>query len=432
MRRFLHDCLTSCLIGTLLVPWSVLHGSTQAGELEIVQVDPDSGTLVARILFMEYFSAPGEFQPGMVWRNPDQPFSERTLWMIDGRPVRWQVGAAALEPGDRVYNYTSRSTPEFIDQYSHAPVWVGRVQRMVDRDTVEILRLAIRRYDTDAAVYIRSRHSIDADALYRLNGAPSDAGRVLGDNHHFVRILPDQRQIISAFTEEALLPIAEADESQRGTRRGLIVDIDADEKGRPSAILADAAGATEARGLDRKGYAVCDGNFLWNRSPLLRPGQMGTFFAYRGWTDKAKYALVRSDVMGALDGRIESVAGDRITVNVDGIDEKVEIAIAADATFQLDGRRVPRQAAVREGLAVTVFRERPMVVDGWTSVGQPAPGYAESGKDAAYAIIEYGPDGVRRVLKDGFNPYFDDQRVQDNPPRRRRLPMAGASTGATS
>ena len=40
-----------------------LQASTQAGECTVVEVNPDNGTLVLNVNFMEYFSGPGEYFP---------------------------------------------------------------------------------------------------------------------------------------------------------------------------------------------------------------------------------------------------------------------------------------------------------------------------------------------------------------------------------
>ena len=65
---YVKQLITTLLITVLILPFHVLPASTQAGELVVVKVDPQSGEMIASIEFMEYFSAPGEFQPGMHWK----------------------------------------------------------------------------------------------------------------------------------------------------------------------------------------------------------------------------------------------------------------------------------------------------------------------------------------------------------------------------
>ena len=152
-----------------------LQASTQAGECTVVEVNPDNGTLVLNVNFMEYFSGPGEYFPSFTWRSSQKeatPFSDRTMWVIDGRYVHWKAGAAALAKGSHIYHYGSRKTTEFIHIYSHKPIITGALQ-FVNNDSVEVLRMMLRRYDTDAAVYQRFRSAIESDAQYFKDGEKS-------------------------------------------------------------------------------------------------------------------------------------------------------------------------------------------------------------------------------------------------------------------
>lgn len=404
----------------VLLAWTMLWppalvASTQAGELIVIEVDPESGTLICAIAFMEYFSAPGEFMPGMRWvsRQKGSPFADRTMWMIDGRPVHWQVGAAALEPGDHIYHYGSRHTTEFINLNSHERVTVGELQGMTD-GKLNLMRLMVRRYDTDAAVYQRYHIDVADDARYLFEGEPSDAATVLQDGH-FIRVLPAQQQIISTFTDEALLTVDQYHESHSGVRQGRVLG--EAREGKHSGVMLQLADGSEIfRGIDRKGYAVLDGNYLWSRRAVTKPGTMFAMGSYRGW-ERAKYVLSRSQAMDALDGRIESIEGSRVQVRLDGTHEIVTVTLNAEALIQLNGLEVAASEALVVGRAITVFNQRPQVIDAW-SIGQPTPGYDPPHRKTGiqYAIIEYTPEGERRVLQDGYNPYFDSPKVEETPP----------------
>ena len=112
---------------------------TQAGELIIVTVDPDSNKLMAKIAFMEYFSGPGEFMPGMPWRSKQlgRPSEDRTMWMIDGRPVKWQV--VQRPAWVHISTIMAAVILTASNIYSHERVTVGAYQDLKD-NTLELQR----------------------------------------------------------------------------------------------------------------------------------------------------------------------------------------------------------------------------------------------------------------------------------------------------
>jgi hypothetical protein len=416
--------LQALLVGSLATGSPALLASTQAGSCTVVKIDPEKKALVLSIDFMEYFSGPGEFMPGMTWtsqRNAGTPFSDRTMWVIDGRTVRWDIGAAALEPGSTIYHYGSRKTTEFIHIYQHEPVVIGALQWTREGE-LELFRLMLRRFDTDAAVYQRFRRTIADDAVFLDQGQPSTAEAVLVPGR-MVRVLPAQKQLISTFSEDAVLQPEQLHENHRGMRTGTMLGqaqvIDRKGKPQPGCRLRLSDGTEIDYGFDRKGYAVLDGTYISSREPIFYPGQRFTAGLYRGWT-KAKYMLVRSNAMQALDGRITAFDGQQLTVQLDGGDSVVTIPVQDEAQFRLNGQAASVDVAVQIGRLVTIFRQRPQVIEA-IATGQPTPGFSPLSRRLVetqpnYAIIDYDHEGNRRVLRDGYNPYFDDSRVKASPP----------------
>ena len=423
----------SGLVGCLASLGGSLPGSTQAGELVIVKVDPEKKQLETSISFMEYFSAPGEFYPGMPWisKQKEGPFAKRTMWMIDGRPVAWDVGAAALKPGSRIYHYGSRHTTEFINIYSHEPVTIGALQWERDEE-IELYRLMLRRYDTDAAVYQRFRRTIAEDAIFMDNGTASTREAVLVPGK-MIRFLPAQQQIISGFTADALRTPEQLDENHHGMRAGTALggkEVTDPKSGKsmPGCRLRLADGSEIDYGFDRKGYAVLDGNFIFSRTPLLHAGQPIAMGTYRGWT-KAKYILARSRAMNTVDGVITTVHDDQFIINPDGGGDPVSITLADNARFQLDGQPSQAEQVIEVGRAVTIFNERKQIIEAINAY-QPTPGFTKARSDPGdrgYAIIEYDHEGNRRVLQDGYNPFFDDVKTKE-----RKPPASAGPTGWTT
>jgi hypothetical protein len=121
--------------------------------------------------------------------------------------------------------------------------------------------------------------------------------------------------------------------------------------------------------------------------------------------------------MAAVDGVIESLDDGQLTLHSAGSEERQVIPIQEAAEFMLDGQPTAAQQALQVGRQVIIFHQRPQVVEA-LDVGQPTPGYGitrSGGTERQYAIIDYDHEGRRRVLRDGYNPYFDDPRTKESP-----------------
>ena len=236
-----------------------------------------------------------------------------------------------------------------------------------------------------------------------------------------VRILPAQDQIISAFTADVAIEPKDLHLNHQGTRSGYSLGsasvVDHKGESQPGCTLQLVDGTQLPYGFDRKAYTVLDGSFIFSREPLLRNGHLLTMGVYRKWT-KAKYILARSHLIKAIDGKISEINSKSVTIISDFNGETHSFPIESNAQFKLNGQHINNSSVIQPGMKVTIFQQRPQVIEAMTA-GQPTPGYGvtkSAGEERQYAIIDYDHEGNRRVLRDGYNPYFDDPRTKDSPP----------------
>ena len=117
--------------------------------------------------------------------------------------------------------------------------------------------------------------------------------------------------------------------------------------------------------------------------------------------------------MSAVDGIITNITSSEMELKLDDGSGLLSMFLRENAAFHLNGLPASKQKVLKVGNLVTVFRQRPQIVEA-LNIGQPTPGLdgkkyqlSNGQKEAvSYAIIDYDHEGNRRVLRDGFNPYF--------------------------
>jgi len=426
MNSFSHSpSLTACLLFALFgVPlMSPLHASTGAGELLITGKGDIHYT--AAILFNEYFSGPREFMPGQPYRSSraDHPGPFRkgfSVTYIDGRMVKHEVMLNALLPGRRAYVYESRGQIEFLYLYTHELPVQGHLLR-VEGNQVNVRRYMTRRDDTGTPVFRIFAATLEADADYYLDGDPSTRDTVLAPdpgNRKVLRVFPAQKQTISAFRPGSLAELAEFGETHTGAKTGMIL-----KSGRMTFekrngktekldsitlnVKKEGALNEEVMPIDRKGYMVLDGRYIPWRHQALRARGFATGATYRGG-NRAKYMLVRSALLDAWEGEITAISPGELVVKRMRDNVRVTVPAAQDGQILVDG--LPSSFRdLTVGMSVTVFNERPQVVEAMTGCFQTQDPVKRYTKGVEMMIVEYGLDGKRRVIKQGQAPFWQDK-----------------------
>ena len=387
---------------------SQTSASTQVGEMRVLEStgpdEPDPGgsegvrvsrTLKTQMLFRHYFSTPSEATPTDEFVSPASGGAwkpNETLFFVDGRPVRYPIGARMLKPGAIIYYYINRRTPQFISLHTHARPVMGRLARKDGGGALVLRRLIGLKFESSGVVYSDEKVDIAPDARYRLDGEESDAERCLtGDT--LIRVHAAQPLTISAFTDEALLARKDFAAPYVGTRAGYI-----SKSGEGAITISSRSGdgwGEEERGT-QKATGIWDGQFMFDSAPVLRAGSQAVAFCYRGNTKDSIFVIGRSEALGATDGEIIELGDKRIKVRLHPTGEEQSLPLDSDTKFHLDGQPAEGAGALKIGMAVTVFAKRPQAVDCWTLDPMAVPEDIER--------VLYGVDGKRSVLQPGRKP----------------------------
>jgi len=415
------------MAAALALPIVPSRASTGAGELIITGKEGQHYT--AMMCFNEYFSGPREFMPGQPYHSnrADHPGpfkKDFTVTYIDGRMVKHDVMFAAVLPGRRAYVYESRGMIEFFHLYTHELPTQGHLKK-VDGDRVELRRFMTRRFDTGTPVFQKFEAEIAEDAQFLLNGKPSTRAQVLPKSppeNLVIRVFPAQKQTISAFHPESEAALEEFGPEHAGAKSGYMIKAGKMKYTKGNGKTDTVDGATlkvkhgnewkeEEMPIDRKGYMILDGRYVPWRHQALRPDAYGVGATYRKWR-KAKYFLVRSDLQGAWNGQIESVSPDSLSVKHDLSGEVKTIEFVPDGRILLDG--LPSSAdQLKKGMNVTIFDAMPQRVEAMAGCHAPATFEFKGerkGDNRPMTVIEYGIDRKRRVIKEGYGPFWQTDR----------------------
>lgn len=395
--------IAAALSGTFL---ETAAASTQVGEMRVLEStgpnepDPDSPeaksfrrTLKTRMLFRHYFSTPSEATPTDEFTSPASGGAwkpRETLFFVDGRPVQYHIGARMLKPGAIIYYYINRRIPQFISIHTHAKPVMGRVARK-DDDALVLRRLIGLKFESSGTVYSDEKVSIDKDARYLLDGKESEAEHCVKDQV-LVRAHPAQPLTISAFTNDALLQQRDFASPYVGTRTGFITK--GDDSGLTIAFRSGSEWAEEKRGL-RKASALWDGQFMFDRTPVLQAGSQAVSFSYRGNTEDSLFVIGRSAALAAVDGEILEISNTRIKVQTYPSNRQETWALGARARQFLNGQPA-KSGNLGAGMKVTIFKPRPQVIDCWTLSPVAVPDDMEK--------VLYDIKGKRTVLQPGRLP----------------------------
>ena len=402
-------CISGWLCG-----WA--SASTQVGEMVVLESsgpnepDPEFAaakifgrTLKTRMLFRHYFSTPSLATPtdefdskgsGGAW-TPG-----RTMFFVDGRPVRYHIGARMLKPGTVIYYYTNRRIPYFISIHTHARPISGQLVRQTGNALV-LRRLIGLKFESSGVVYTDQEVTLDSGARFFLNGKQSIADQCLTENR-LIRVLDAQPLTISAFTDDALLSREDYANDLSGTRAGFIREANSGDF---------TIGSRQKNGwVDEKRVSdtgVLDGQFMFDKSSVLQPGNQAVAFSYRGSQDKSLFVIGRSKAMGLIDGEITSLNDKTVTVRV--FPEMAERTFSLDSKtqYRLNGQETSEAGKLKPGMKVTVFEQRPQVVDAWTMPPVAVPEDQQ--------VIVYGVDGKKSIVKEGRLP----NRIEANLAKER-------------
>ena len=380
--------------------------STHVGEMRVLEStgpnepDPDSPeaksfrrTLKTRILFRHYFSTPSETTPTDEFTSPASGGAwkpKETLFFVDGRPVQYHIGARMLKPGAIIYYYINRRIPQFISIHTHAKPVMGRLARK-DGEALVLRRLLGLKFESSGVVYSDEKVRTDKDARYLLDGKESEAAHCLTEKA-LVRVHPAQPLTISAFTDGALLPQKDFAAPYVGTRAGFITNGD---NHRLTIQIPSADGWTEEdRGL-RKATALWDGQFMFDRTPVLLAGSQTVSFSYRGNTRESLFVIGRSAALDAVDGKILEISPKSIKVQIHPSNKEATWSLDENTSSILNGQ--PSQSdKLQAGMQVTIFKPRPQVIDCWTLPPVAVPDDMEK--------VLYNINGKRTVLQPGRLP----------------------------
>lgn len=245
-------------------------------------------TLKARMLFREYFSTPSLATPtdefdstgsGGAW------MPNRTMFFVDGRPVRYDVGARMLKPGTVIYYFINRRVPHFISIHTHARPISGQLA-LNKGDSLVLRRLIGYKFESSGVVYVDQQAPLAADARFFLDGGPADAEQCLAENR-LIRVLAAQPLTLSAFTDDALLTHEQFDPDHVGTRAGFLTESNSDTHTIKS---LGKQGWSEA--MRSGGQGILDGQFLFDKSPVVQPGNQVVAFCNRGRVDQCFEAIM--------------------------------------------------------------------------------------------------------------------------------------------
>ena len=385
--------------------------STQVGEMVVLESsgpnEPDptdapskrfGRTLKARMLFRHYFSSPSFATPNDEFNSTGSGGAWKpgtTMFFVDGRPVRYHIGARMLKPRTIIYYYINRRVPHFISIHTHARPISGQLEGNVGRSLV-LRRLIGLKFESSGVVYLDQKTTLDSDARFFLDGSKADAEKCLTENR-LIRVLKAQPLTISAFTDDALLLHEEFDKDHVGTRAGFLKEVD------DSKFTITSHGKSDWADEKRTGdVGLLDGQFMFDKSPVMQPGNQAVAFSYRKSTDKSIFVIGRSKAIGIIDGEILKLDDSSITVRV--YPEMIDQTFALDpkTNYRLNGQDAEGVSSLKPGMKVTVFQQRPQVVDTWTMPPVVVP--------EDQRIIVYDVDGKKSIAKEGRLP----NRIQAN------------------
>lgn len=399
-----------CLVSSALA-------STQVGEMVVLESsgpdEPDPSdaaskkfrrNLKARMLFRHYFSTPSLATPADEFDSTGSGgawIPNRTMFFVDGRPVRYHIGARMLKPGAIIYYYINRRVPHFISVHTHARPISGQLVGNVDKSLV-LRRLIGLKFESSGVVYQDQKATLDPDARFLVDGSEAEAEDCLTGNR-LIRVLKAQPLTISAFTDDALLVHEDFDQDHIGTRAGFLKETDSDKLTITS--LGKAGWVDEERTSD---VGLLDGQFMFDKSPVLQPGNQAVAFSYRRSTDKSIFVIGRSNAIGMIDGAIVKLENTKVTVRV--YPELTERTFPLDShtKYRINGQDVDGSSELKPGMNLTVFEQRPQVVDTWTMPPVAVPEDQQ--------VIVYGVDGRKSVVKEGRLP----RRLEANLAKERK------------
>ena len=293
-----------------------------------------------------------------------------------------------LKPGAIIYYFINRRTPEFISIHTHAKPISGQLVKN-DGDKLVVRRLIGRKFESSGVVYLDQEVKIAPDASFLLDGKDSSAADCLAENR-LIRVLEAQPLRLSAFTDEASLNHDQFDKIHIGTRSGFLKETDSDVH---TVQFKGKSGWEEDKRTG--GTGIFDGQFLFDKTPVIQPGTQVTAFCYRGSIDKSIFLLGRSNAIGAVDGEIVKLSKDSVTVKIYPDMTEKSWSIDSETKFQVNGQEASADA-LKAGMKLTLFEQRPQVVDAWS---QPPVEVPEDQK-----VIVYGTDGKKTIAKDGRLP----------------------------
>lgn len=402
----------SCLVGSL-------GASTQVGEMVVLESSgpnepspTDAGSkkfgrkLKTRMLFRHYFSTPSLATPSDVFDSTGSGgawIPNRTMFLVDGRPVLYHVGARMLKPGAVIYYYINRRVPHFISIHTHARPISGQLAGNVDKSLV-LRRLIGLKFESSGVVYLDQQVTLDSDARFFLDGSEADAEKCLIENR-LIRVLKAQPLTISAFTSDAMLTQEEFDKDHVGTRAGFLKEVNS------SNLTITSHSKNGWVDEQRRGeVGLLDGQFMFDKTPVLQPGNQAVAFCYRKSTDKSIFVIGRSKAMGVIDGEITKLDDKKVTVRV--FPDMTEQTFALDSKTQcrINGRNVEGISELKPDMKVTVFKQRPQVVDAWTMPPVAVPEDQQ--------VIVYGVDGKKSIVKEGRLPKRIEANLAKEPEKK--------------
>ena len=385
--------------------------STQVGEMIVLESsgpnepDPEakpqkkfSRTLKTRMLFREYFSSPSLATPNDEFTSTGSGgawLPNRTMFLVDGRPVRTHVGARMLKPGTVIYYFINRRVPHFISIHTHERPISGRLVSH-EQNTLVLRRLIGLKFESSGVVYQDQPVRLKDDTRYVLDGKEATANSCLTEDR-FIRVLAAQPLTISAFTDDALLDTAAYYSEHVGTRAGFLKATGDD--------VHTLATPGENGWIEEKrtgGTGLLDGQFMFDKLPVTQPGNQVVAFCYRKNMEKCIFLIGRSKAMGLVDGELIKVAEDSVTVRVYPDQSDRTWPLNASTRFRVNGQDASGVDALKPGMNVTLFEPRPQVVDAWTLPPVAVPEDQQ--------VIVYDVEGRKTVVKEGRLP----KRIEAN------------------
>lgn len=266
-----------------------------------------------------------------------------------------------MRPGMNMFSYNSRGVAEYRAMTLQEPPIIGKLVKH-EGDQLTVRRLLTKKAASAGIVFHDQLVSLVEDALFRHQGAACEPEVALA-NQGLFRVLPAQKLRLSAFASEALMTPDQLDDENKGTRLGYMVE-DGD------TLRLQITGEDTpypAVAVSGKVYQLLDNQYMLRTNSGLQPGMQAIGFTYRGFKKpKFKYLLARSEAAGIVDGTITAIKGDELTVKTERDGAELTFRYSEANEFYLNGQKTSDATEYKVGMAITVYQERPQVIDTWT------------------------------------------------------------------